>query len=812
MNYNIPEPKVFPQRVRSSKRKWYAIIVIIILLISSFSILSALHPHPIAPETSIASAGNYVSTGTPYNITIKLNQPPKYVKIFWGDNTNSNISTSGTAITISHIYTNPGIYYIHYFAVFTSGILFPDYYIPVYVSSNYFSNYTTQGILSVYNYSRSPINPDSNIFYPNTNMNISGSFTPPDDPNYSLISGTFYLFKNGNIIKTFNINTYFDHSSKSYVYKNLIFNFNHTAPGNYTMELVTYSGNVSSSGSVSDIISSKYFLDVIITSKIPHIYIDKNMPYIAFASSSPYNNLNPETAYTSGDMQILMNTEEFLFYYNQTSGKYYPNIADYPEIKNDNKTFIFKISNSFKFQNGETVNAYDVYYSLVTDIILDNVTPQSPGWLLAQYVIPGNYYTNVTYNNIKNAISYSNTSNTVTINFTHPMSNETVYRILTSPGAFITSASYMIQHGAVLNITNAGIEKFRSNYEDGNYSYFVNHIISDGPYEILSLNKNAVTLIRNPFFMGTKYNAIPHFDIIKIYYGLSLAGRLQGLRLNALQMASVPYEYSNAFSAINNISISGNVTYSEIYSFNSNVNLTMLGNYGYFNMPYNLFSNITVREAFYNAYPGNNLTLSKHLWDQFVLNAGDKYNIKNSSGVFLYNNATLKIPLFVNSIINDPEVVRYINNLQGVIKGLKVIIIPVTGDKMKSYEFYGNNPMPIYLSLLPLNMNLTEKISYLGNPENGTYMYQNGFSIGLYNKSHKNQTKLMLNLSASINKLTFNYSSKNITDAQENLSMLYLYIFTNENVTITHIHRSSIYGFRYSLNKNYNIITFNTLY
>ncbi|WP_175266863.1 hypothetical protein [Acidiplasma cupricumulans] len=66
------------------------------------------------------------------------------------------------------------------------------------------------------------------------------------------------------------------------------------------MELVTYSGNVSSSGSVSDIISSKYFLDVIITSKIPHIYIDKNMPYIAFASSSPYNNLNPETAYTSG--------------------------------------------------------------------------------------------------------------------------------------------------------------------------------------------------------------------------------------------------------------------------------------------------------------------------------------------------------------------------------------------------------------------------------------------------------------------------------------------------------------------------------
>lgn len=106
----------------------------------------------------------------------------------------------------------------------------------------------------------------------------------------------------------------------------------------------------SSSGSVSDIISSKYFLDVIITSKIPHIYIDKNMPYIAFASSSPYNNLNPETAYTSGDMQILMNTEEFLFYYNQTSGKYYPNIADYPEIKMITKPLYLKYQIHLSFR------------------------------------------------------------------------------------------------------------------------------------------------------------------------------------------------------------------------------------------------------------------------------------------------------------------------------------------------------------------------------------------------------------------------------------------------------------------------------
>ena len=68
--------------------------------------------------------------------------------------------------------------------------------------------------------------------------------------------------------------------------------------------------------------------------------------------------------------------------------------------------------------------------------------------------------------------------------------------------------------------------------------------ISNGPYEIASYTPGRyITLIRNPYFVGTANNSVPTINSVTISYKGQISSIYQDLRLNTSQLAVFPDTY-----------------------------------------------------------------------------------------------------------------------------------------------------------------------------------------------------------------------------------------------------------------------------
>ena len=783
MTSSMPEPETFPVKPRSTRKKWYAVIIVLILILSSFAILSILHPSRPEPGISIDTAPNYISAGNDYTITLATNETYKNITIEWGDNSQNTYAYSGNTLTASHIYENPGIYYITYWGNFSSGIYKSSTYIPVYVQELSISNSTAEGIISVINSSMNPVVSNSNIYSPGTDLNISiGNISFPANSTFKIVNQTVSIYHNGSIVSRV--------SSPS------IFTL-HLSSGYYVLTLSTVTGNGTKN------YTTYYYMDIPVT-KSAKLYINTVSDSIVYGSTDAYTNLNPQEAYTSGDLEILYNTEEFLIG-NGTSG-YFPEIAS-SLPKPDGKSYTFNISNNVRFQNGIPVNAYDVYYSLVMDLLLENESPQTPGWILAQYLLPGDYHNTNNYTNIMKAITYSNKSQTVTLNFTVDLEKDQVCSLLSSPGTFITSASYLSSNGENLTFTQAGFNYFKARKS----SYTMTDVLSDGPYEIdKSMPGRYITLIRNPYFKGSVHNSVPSLDSVTISYTSSYSKIYQDMRFNTSQVAIFPSSYPY-ISSVSGISSYGpEYSLSTIYNFNANVDKSLLGQfYTYANLPSNLFSNITVREAFYEAYPGHNLTLAHQLWNSFITNTTEyaRYGINGTSQ---YKNNPLVIPIFTEYGISGSNISAFQANLKGMIgNGSSFPIVTETESFMDTYMSAGINPMPIYEETLP-QMNSSIYYSYLGNSENFTHLSSNGFNYYLFNNTYKNQSILMYELNSNISKLVNNFNSTNLGAVKNLTNNLYMYIYPSPGKVEMKVYYQSYVSMGNSVNGQ-GIIFFNNI-
>ncbi len=989
MNYDIPEPKTSPKKPRSTKNKWYAIIVILIVLLSSFAVLSAFHPANKVPDATIDSAQNYIQAGNIYNLTLKTNGPFKYAEICWGDNSINIVKSSGDTIFASHVYNNPGIYYIHYTIQFTSSIYKNNTFIPVYVAPLN-NNKTANGIIYINNYSKVPAVSDSNIFLSGTYINLSASYSnEPANSTYQVISQTLYLYKNNSLIRTYNLQYKFNYSSQLYENKNNSFLLKNLTNGMYTLKLVTYSAslldkyinvnetdytnitynkdteyyyngtyngrsviyieyknstnaidenngsllfksgssiyyknsNVSvvkgdtfyisngskitalentsiklplggsyilnnkvynyknstvlklnrtdtikfnstaavitlnntyfnyinssvlynkgdliyinnskfyiSSGSellygnnskitylndthaavayktpgiinagiTGDINASNgiyqtdYYMDIPVYNN-GSLYINNKVKSITYTSTSPYNTLNPEIADSKSDLQILMNTNQFLVYYNGRS--YIPEIAAYlPSISNggisnNNENYTFHIYDEAYFQDGNKVNAWDVAYSLAADLLLDNKTPQTPGWILAQYLLSGNYYKTNNYTDIANAITVNNSTDNITLHFNMPVNRNLVFKSLSSPGAFITSITYIKDYG---NLTWS--EKGFNAFKNGTYNkYSLDNTVSNGPYEIYSYIKNySLVLIKNPYFEGRQGDPVPKINMVIINYRGYLSEIYQDLRLNVTQIAEFPSDYKPYINQLGNVNIyNKTINYTELYNFNANVSIKELDKYSYSNMPSNLFSNITVRETFYYAFGNNyNITKARELWSEFVKN--NKYNIKydRATNDYTYNGNNIVIPIFVNQMSDMKNITSFTLRLKSIINGSSYPIITENSAFILNNEKYGENPMPVYNMLIKSNINETYYYTYLGSTLNYTHLYNNGFNTYNFNITDKNQSMLVKYMEQNITGLNKNYNSKNLNNTVKYFNNLYLYIRSgNDNIMVTY--------------------------
>lgn len=749
MTSSMPDPETYPIKPRSTRKKWYAIIIVLILILSSLAILSLLHPSRLEPEISVDIAPNYITTGQNYTITLKADESYKDITIEWGDNNITTLNYTGNSLSISHVYSSPGIYYITYWANFSSIIYKSNTYIPVYVESSQISNRTASGIITVLNSSKPSVVSNSNIYSPGTVLNITlGNSSCPDNSTFKINKQSLSEYKNGTTITVPSLNPIFKLQ---------------LSLGYYILKLSTVTGNGTKN------YTTYYYMDIPVNPNAK-LYIATLSDSIVVDSVTPFTNLNPQEACSVGDLQILYNTEEFLIG-NSTSG-YFPEIASsLPQP--DGMSYTFNISHDVRFQNGHPVTAYDVYYSLVMDLLLENKSPQTPGWILAQYLLPGDYHDTNNYTNIKNAISYSNQTDTVTLNFTVKLNPDTVYSILSSPGTFIASAANLSQNGETISFNQTGFQLFKT----ANLNYTMENILADGPYEMeKSAPGSYITLVRNPDFKGNKYNPAPKIDSITIEYKNSYSSMYQDMRFNTSQIATFPSSYTY-ISGIRGIS--DNITYnmSTIYNFNSNINETLLGKYVIDkNIPFNLFSNITVRKVFYNAYPGHNLTLARSLWYSFIKNitVQKKYGLTTASK---YHNNSLVIPIFTESGISGSNISKFSSNLAEIIgNGSSFPIILESELFMDNHISSDENPMPIYEEAIP-EMNNSDYFSYLGSTMNFTHSYDNGFYTYLYNITDKNQSITMRDLNTNITILIHNYNTTNLKNVKRILNNLYIYIF-----------------------------------
>ncbi len=763
MKSSMPDPETYPKKPRSTRKKWYAVIIVLIIIVSSFGILSILHPVKKVPDISVDSAQNYLNAGSNYTISLKSNEPYKTLTVFWGDGGNTTLNYTGNTVSISHKYDSPGIYYAYYIANFTSGLEKFNTYIPVYVGNTASSNRTANGILTILKTSRSPVISNSNIYNENTTVNLNiGNFSSPLNSTFNILNQAIHVYKNGSLNRTITSNA----ADNITVYN-----------GYYILKLSTITGNGNGKN-----YTTYYYMDIPVNSHAK-LYINTVSNSLVMDSLTPYANLNPQEAYTTSELEILDNIEETLV--GNSSSGYFPEIASsLPSSGNgiNGNNYTFHISNKVKFSNGVPVTAYDVYYSLVMDLILENKEPQTPGWILAQYLLPGNYHDTNNYTNIMKAITYTNLTGNVTLNFTTHLQPDTVFGILSSPGTFISSASFLSSNGENLTLSPSSFKYL----EKSNKTYTMANAISNGPYMILSYTQNEyITLIRNPFFIGSNNNSVPTINSVTIQYISQYSSIYQDLRFNTSQLGVFPdtYSYTSYLTTVKPYNASYNI--STIYNFNSNVNETLLGKYvGDANFPATLFSNITVREAFWNAYPGHNLTMAKELWYSFIDNSttAKKFNI-TAHGI--YNKNPLAIPIFTMPLISGSNLSEFASNLAEMIGNSSSF--PIVTEPMSFFNEYGHlgsNPMPLYETISTDNTNLSTYYSYLGDTMNYTHAYNNGFSYYLFTTHHKNQSIVMGQLNANISKLAMDYNQSNINETKSLLNSLYLYINTSRTINM----------------------------
>jgi ABC-type transport system substrate-binding protein len=106
--------------------------------------------------------------------------------------------------------------------------------------------------------------------------------------------------------------------------------------------------------------------------------------------------LDPQLDYSFVGGAIDINIMSTLLIYNGSSTtQFIPMVAgQVPSVANggispDYRTYTFQIRSNLKFSNGDPLTAYDVWYSMVRDVLFIGGNWGTAGWILAQYLIPG---------------------------------------------------------------------------------------------------------------------------------------------------------------------------------------------------------------------------------------------------------------------------------------------------------------------------------------------------------------------------------------------------------------------------------------
>ena len=335
---------------------------------------------------------------------------------------------------------------------------------------------------------------------------------------------------------------------------------------------------------------------------------------------------DPQVNYDWVGVEVEANIFSTLLFYNGSSTTQFIPVAatKVPSVANggispDYTTYTFQIRTGMKFSNGDPLTAYDVWYSMVRDLLFVGGNEVDPGWILAQYLIPGASIgvpiltaanDTADFNAIMNALTYSNSSNTVTFKLLNPTPSQLFFTALVLYGADILDANWLNEIGAGITFTPAGFYAYQNQSNSGSYNLKAQwNPVASGPYMIQSyVPEQSVTLVANPGFQGVPGIPVVNNTVViqwvkdpETAYNLFTSGQADiATNLPTDYLALMPKQVGAGQAAMYQTP----TLTAFMYAFNIDIDVAaMKADFGsQYHVPSDYFANLDVREAFAYAF------------------------------------------------------------------------------------------------------------------------------------------------------------------------------------------------------------------
>ena len=605
-------------------RKWTLALIIVVLIVGIVISTVYLTRRMVTPTFSLAPSTLVAVQGAAITFNVYGLESNGVARIHFGDGNEAN-----TTSTVTHIYQDSGRYLVGA-EEFVSGQ-------PV---ASTFNALRTIQVTPQVNESLAPLislpaiafdvtkNPRAPVVQVGDQLSLYGGFLEP--PTGTNITITQYRWDFGNgASKTTAANS----TSLKPIENPAVVSYDQSGLYPVTLTLVTenstsmarYSTSIEQTVAVASV-SQPYalFLYAGIVPNPSVINDVENLP------GGPIS-LDPQLDYSFVGGAIDINIMSTLLIYNGSSTtQFIPMVAaQVPSVANggisaDYKTYTFQIRSNMKFSNGDPLTAYDAWYSLVRDVLFIGGNWGTAGWILAQYLIPGatagtpimtSQNDSTDFDAIMNALSYSNSSNTVTFKLVRPTVPQLIFTAVADfCGGGIIGAHWLNEVGAGIKFTPAGFYAYQSEGNIGSFNLRVQwDPVASGPYMIQSVVLGqSITLVPNPGFPG--FPGIPAVNntVVIQYvrdtettYDLFASGQADiigasGSIIPGSTIARIPKLVAEGEAAMYEAPILAN----NFEVFNLEINVTdMKADFGpQYHIPSDYFTNLDLREAFAYAF------------------------------------------------------------------------------------------------------------------------------------------------------------------------------------------------------------------
>jgi ABC-type transport system substrate-binding protein len=600
-------------------RKSTLALIIIVLVVGVVVAAVYLSRRSVTPSFSLAPSTLVAVQGANITFNVYGLESNGVATVYFGDGHEAN-----TTSTLTYTYQNAGRYLVGA-QEFVNGQP---------VASTFNALQTVQVTLQV-SESLAPLisvpavafdvnrNPSAPVVQVGDNVYLYGGFLQPPSGANVTITGYVWDFGNG-ITKTVPANT----TSLKPAYNPAQSMYNQAGLYPVTLTLVTqnstsmatYRTSIQQTVAVGS--SSQPFAVFLYAGIVPNpsvINVAENLP------GGPFS-LDPQVDYEVLGGEVEANIFSTLLAYNGSSTTQFIPMAasQVPSIANggispDYTTYTFQIRTGLKFSNGEPLTAYDVWYSMVRDMLFVGGNTGTPGWILAQYLIPEatSYLPVMTtpsdaphFNAIIDALTYDNSSNKVTFKLVNPTPPQLFFTALANSPASVLGASWLQQVGAGITFTPAGFYAYQSQGNSEGFNLKVQWSpVASGPYMIQSyVLGQSITLVANPRFPGVPGIPVVNNTVViqwvkdpETAYDLFTSGQADIVTwLPTDYLALIPKQVANGKAAMYQVpSLTANT-----FFFNLDTNVAaMKTDFGpQYHIPSDYFANLEVREAFAYAF------------------------------------------------------------------------------------------------------------------------------------------------------------------------------------------------------------------